>query len=197
MISSHSPKLRALGRRSPDGFSLIEVLIAMLIFALGMLGTLAMILNGLKITSSSTSRTIASEAVATMAEIVRANPLAVGTTNAGAAKTFDAPTPAIDTDCMEATGCSRNSYIDHTAQAWRNSLAASLPGGTGVVCRDSDPVGHDANIRPTHTPPWDCDGAGAYIVKVCWNESRVGASQTIAGSQGAANGGVICTWANI
>lgn len=179
------------------GFSLIEVLIAILIFALGMLGTLAMILNGLKMTTSSTSRTIASEAVTAMAEVLRTNPIATGSDNPLTSATFASSVPAIDTNCMNSTGCGRNAFVNNAIQAWQDNLAASLPQGTGVVCRDSDPVANDAKIRPTATPAWNCDGSGAYVVKVCWNESRVNASKSPAGSQGSFNGGLICTWANI
>lgn len=179
------------------GFSLIEVLIAIVIFALGMLGTLAMILNGLKLTTSSTSRTIASEAVAAMAETLRSNPIAAGSSDPLTNATFAASNPAIDTDCMNSTGCDRNAFVNHSIQSWQDNLAVSLPGGTGVVCRDSDPLANEAKIRPTATPPWNCDGTGAYVIKVCWNESRIAASKSPAGSQGSFNRGLICTWANI
>jgi type IV pilus assembly protein PilV len=179
------------------GFTLIEVLIAMLIFALGMLGTLALVVNGLKITSSSTSRTIASEAAASMAEVVRTNLVAIGSADAAANQTFAAPAPAITADCMGMAGCDRNAYVNHAVQAWRNSLSNNLPGGSGTVCRDSDPVGNEAKIRPTAATPWECDGAGQYLVKVCWNESRIGASQAVPGAMGAFGGGIICTWTTI
>ena len=194
---------RRSGPRKTSGFSLIEVLIALLIFALGMLGTLAMLLGGMKLTSSSTSRTIASEAAMSMAETLRANPGTVGSSSPATVTTFSDPTPAVSTTCMDTAGCDRNAYVNHAVQAWRNNLAASLPGGTGVVCRDSDPVAHDAKIRPTVAPPWDCDDTGQYIVKVCWNESRVAASTVSAAAkaavnaQGSAEGGVICTWTQI
>lgn len=187
----------ATGKTASRGFSLIEVLVAIVIFALGMLGTLAMITNGLKQTTSSTSRTIASEAATAMAEVVRSNLVAIGSDNPAANKTFDASTPAITINCMQAVGCDRNAYVNNAIQQWRDSLAMTLPGGTGAVCRDSDPVGNELKIRPTGGTPWDCDGAGQYLVKVCWNESRVGASQSVAGSQGTFSGGMICTWATI
>lgn len=193
-ISNRMDRARRVKAR---GFSLIEVLIAIVIFALGMLGTLAMILNGLKLTTSSTSRTIASEAVAAMAETLRSNPLASGSSDPVTNATFATSTPVIDTDCMNSTGCDRNAFVNHSIQSWQDNLAASLPGGTGVICRDSDPLANETKIRPTATPPWNCDGTGAYVIKVCWNESRIAASKSPAGSQGSFNGGLICTWANI
>lgn len=169
----------------------------MVIFALGMLGTLAMVVNGLKLSTSSTSRTIASQAATSMAEIVRSNLIAIGSDNAATSRTFAAAAPAIDTDCMKTTACTRNEYVNHAIQAWRNDLATSLPGGTGTVCRDTDPVANEANIRPNAATPWNCDGAGQYVVKVCWNESRISASQAVPGAMGSVGGGIICTWATI
>jgi type IV pilus assembly protein PilV len=49
--------------------------------------------------------------------------------------------------------------------AWQRELAAELPRGRGLVCRDSTPDdGHSADAA--------CDGEGGMVVKVFWLESR-------------------------
>lgn len=198
------------------GFSLIEALIAIVVLALGLLGTLGMIVNSLKLTSSSNYRTIAAQQAVAMAEQLRANPIALGTMFTE--QTYNPPAPVLKTACMSASatgnaayadtsganvsagGCARSDYINNGVQTWRDQLAASMPQGTGWVCRDSDP--DSSSHAPVQSAPsggtpgavtsWGCDGSGEYVVKVCWNETRIGASTEALGI-----GGFLCTWTSL
>lgn len=61
-------------RRRQNGFSLIEVLISILILAVGLLGAASIQLNALKYTDSSTMRSQASFIAYDMMDRIRANP---------------------------------------------------------------------------------------------------------------------------
>jgi len=183
------------------GFTLIEVLVTLLIVSIGIFSILAVITVSLQLNSSSVYRTIAAQQAYAMAEALRANPSALGTINSSLAVTFAAPgTGGTSTTCWNGTGCTRNFYVATTLDAWNKQLAAVLPSGTGTVCLDSSPY----DGTPTN---WACDGAtnplAPYVVKVCWNESRIAASSSVSVTGGAAGGGtsatggMLCTYTSL
>ena len=177
------------------GFSLIEVLVTLLVVSIGLFSILALITTSLQMNSSSVYRTIASQQAYAMAEMLRANPVATGTINPASQVTFANPgTGSTSTTCWNA-GCPPNTYIPTMLDAWNKQLAAVLPSGAGTVCLDSSPNdGTPGN--------WACDGAAnplaPYVVKVCWNESRIAASSSVNGSGGTTGtGGALCTFTSL
>ena len=62
-----------------QGVTLLEVLIAIVVLSFGLLGMLGMLMNGLKMTSSSHYRTIAAQQLTAMADMINANPSLIGT----------------------------------------------------------------------------------------------------------------------
>lgn len=179
------------------GFTLIEVLVTMLIVSIGIFSILAVITVSLQLNSSSVYRTIASEQTAAMAEVLRANAPALGSPDTSVNKTFAVPgTPADSPLCWTGTGsgCNRNGFIAAAIFKWRQQLASVLPSGTGTVCLDNTP--HDG------TPAdWKCDNedTAPYVVKVCWNESRIAASSSVTAASGVmtGSGGALCTFTNL
>ena len=182
------------------GFTLIEVLVSLLVLSIGLFGILAIIINSLKMNSSSVYRTIAAQQAYAMAETLRANPTALGTISPAAAVAFSTPgvTPSYTSSCLQTAGCTRgtnatNGFVQMSLQMWQDQLAALLPQGTGTICQDSTPAdGTPAN--------WQCDGAAnaPYVVKICWNESRIAASTTITGNGGTTGtGGALCTYTSL
>lgn len=158
-----------------EGIALIETLITIVVVALGMLGILAMLINGLKLTSSSSYRTTASLQAQAMAEKLRANPSIVFTPASTTTVTFTTPGGStFTTDCIKTTGCTSDRFVPTHLKIWREQLATVLPNGKGTVCQDS------ADGAPTPaTDTWNCtntSGSAPIVVKVCWNESRVQAS---------------------
>lgn len=179
------------------GFTLIEVLVTMLVVSIGIFSILALITVSLQMNSSSVYRTIASQQAYAMAEIMRANPTTLGTVDAAVAATIvGSGVGGTSSACWNGTGCARNSYIATTLDAWNRQLAAVLPSGTGTVCRDTSP--YDG------TPAgWACDNSAQapYVVKVCWDESRIAASSSVTGGVSgggtSGSGGALCTFTNL
>jgi type IV pilus assembly protein PilV len=178
------------------GFSLVEVLVTLLVVSIGLFSIMAVITVSLQLNSSSVYRTIASQQAYAMAEMLRANPTTTGTINPASQVTFANPgAGSASTTCWNA-GCTPNTYIFTMIDAWNKQLAAVLPSGAGTVCLDSTPNdGTPAN--------WACDGAttpqAPYVVKVCWNESRIAASSSVGttGSVISGGGGLLCTYTNL
>lgn len=172
-----------------NGLSLIEVLVTIVVISLGMFSMLGVFMNGLKLGSSSNYRTIAAEQAYAMAETLRANPLTLGTSASDAV--FSSASANVVTSCMQAGGCARTDFVNTAFGMWQQGLATVLQQGTGTVCRDDNPAGNSPDT--TTTPPtWNCSGKGQYVIKICWNESRIGASK-----QAVSASGFLCQWTNI
>ncbi len=112
------------------GFSLMEVLVALLILSVGLLGLAGMQIAGLRSVSNSSSYTQAVLALNDMAERIRANPTAVKD------NAFLSISSAADVDCtvMPAPYCS--SYYD----------TGTSSGITGVSCSPAELVTYDLNV---------------------------------------------------
>ena len=157
-----SPCPSAGFRSSQSGVSLLEVLIAILILSFGMLGMLGLIINSLKLTSSSNYRTIAVQQSYSIAETVR--------DKANLFAKVQNPGGSANAKCFEATGCSLDEMYATEFAMWTSRLAAVLPAGSGTVCSDATPTDGD----PSN---WQCDPfavnpAGPFVVKVCWIEGQ-------------------------
>ncbi|MGP4843814.1 type IV pilus modification protein PilV [Marinobacter sp. 1Y8] len=112
------------GMTQQSGFGMIEILIAVLILAIGLLGMGSMQTTGLQQTTEARNRSQAVFLAQDMLERVRANRAAVAS-YALAAGNAPACNTAFAID---------NSAVDANDQAeWKNALACLLPGGDGSV----------------------------------------------------------------
>lgn len=117
------------------GFSLIEVLIALVILSVGLLGIAAMVSVSLKSKDSSFMRTQATTLTSAILDRMRAN-RATATAN-GYDVTFTGALPSTPPSggCITATSTNSCSPTDIAAvdlQEWRNDLA-NLPCGVGSI----------------------------------------------------------------
>jgi type IV pilus assembly protein PilV len=166
LIPSPSPA----GRRELKGMTLLEVLIAILVMSFGMLGMLGLLISGLKLTTSSNYRNIASLESQAIGDLLRANSRNL--------LLYDLPstTTSVTDGCLTTGGCGGSANrVDTEVALWRARLATMLPSGTGVVCRDLSLADGTPN-------DWQCDNstnAAPFAVKICWDESRVPTSPAI------------------
>lgn len=159
-----------LSRQREAGFTLAEVLVALVIFAFGMLGVAGLQIKALTGMDVAQNRSIATLKASEMAERIRANPSA----------TYSGIT-ASDNACRTAHYHDRHNTPDDCTQAelaaddlhdWNRELAGRLPSGSGVVCIDSTPEDGTA-AAPA------CDGTGsALAIKVWWADRPRNASDT-------------------
>ncbi len=147
------------------GTTLIEVLISLLILAIGLLGMSGLQTVSLRSTQSAYLRTQASIASNDIVERVRANLQGV---EANSYNNIDGEVTAA---CNTAVGCNFSELAANDIAEWKVALAADLPAGVGTVCADSTP----ADGTPAAPA---CDGLGTlYAVKIWWDEDRDGAAE--------------------
>nr|MBS0019732.1 type IV pilus modification protein PilV [Gammaproteobacteria bacterium] len=150
-------------KMTPGGFTLIEVLVAMLVLSIGLLGLAGLHAAGMRNNHSAYLRSQASLLAYDLADRMRANLPSVATGS------YDNPaSPAVDANC-KGTGCSVTAMASHDVAEWRADLAVRLPAGEGVVCIDSTPADGADAAAP------ECDAAGTqYTIKIWWDERRDG-----------------------
>ena len=113
------------------GFSLLEVLIALLVLSIGLLGLAALQTVGLKFNTQSYQRTQAVLNAYDIIDRIRANP---GGMTAGAYNDIDLAYSAPAADCMAGT-CSTAQMADYDIGQWKTSLTELLSQGKGAICR--------------------------------------------------------------
>lgn len=149
------------------GVSMIEVLVTVVILAVGLLGVAGLQITGLSSGQNAYLRTIATQQAYDMADRMRANLAGVQANNYNAiAGTGTNP------NCI-STSCTATQIAQYDAWEWNNNNALYLPSGTGAVCKDSTP--NDGTPAATA-----CDGAGnLYAIKVWWDGTRSGSATTL------------------
>lgn len=100
------------------GFTLVEVLIALLVLSIGMLGIAALYLESLRASRSALVRTQAVTLAADIGDRIRANRTAAGIYDCGGT-------------CEAGEG--GNAIAVGDLNAWRTAVEAQLPGGVGSV----------------------------------------------------------------
>ena len=106
------------------GFTLIEVLVALVVMSVGMLGIAALYLEGLRAGRTALYRTTAVNLAADMADRIRAN------RNAGSA--YAGNGPGADGACVNGpVDCTAEQLAEEDWFDWNNQLDAQLPEGAG------------------------------------------------------------------
>ena len=119
---------------SDKGFTLIELMVAMTIFAFGMLGLAALQGIGLKYNSNAYERSQAVIFASDMADRIRASIDGTGvsfTNYNGIVSPAVAPAPATCTGAGNACTAAEMAAVD--GFEWLTSVAQTLPSGTGTV----------------------------------------------------------------
>lgn len=168
-------------RKQVAGLTLIEVLITVIILAVGLLGMAAMQMTGIRSASGSGFRTQASILINDIAERVRANPTAI---DAGTFADVDSgddidcdaePAPYCSTyydgsNTVAAAACTPAQLAAYDINVWfcgevhgdnrEGGVSASLPQGSAtIVCNDSDL----ADALP-------CTPGSTHTISLSWEE---------------------------
>ena len=139
-----------------NGFTLLEVLIALVIFSFGLLALAALMAKGLQYNTSALHRSYASTQAYDIADRMRANRLGITEGNynliSGA---------GTDPACI-TTGCTPAQMAQYDGWAWNSTNAALLPSGSGSVTTDGT----------------------TYTITVTWDDDRDGVADTCPGQPG-------------
>lgn len=128
-----------------SGFTLLEVLVAIVVISLGLLGLAGLQAATLRNNQIAYYRAIAIQQTYDMADRIRANQAGV---TAGSYNNLTATIPA-DPDCVTNTCTAANMAVADHSQ-WNNNNARLLPAGTGTVAAAA---------------------GGAFDITVSWNEN--------------------------
>ncbi|MCH2493551.1 MAG: type IV pilus modification protein PilV [Gammaproteobacteria bacterium] len=156
----HRNRVTPGGHESPsrtDGFSLLESLIALVVFSIGFLALTLLMQTSLKNTNSAFYRSVATEQAYDMADRIRANR---GDNGDNVVNYRNAEATADDPGCIaNADGCSPEVVADYDGWQWNRTNAQVLPSGGGrIVVNPADPV----------------TGAVSVSVTVSWDDNRTG-----------------------
>lgn len=112
------------------GFTLIEILIAMVIMAFGLLGLAGLQASGLRQNQSAHLRSQANTLAYDFADRVRTN-----STQCAIYVANSAGNGAQTASCLTTAGCSPAQMANHDISAWKTQITSTLPSGTGVMTR--------------------------------------------------------------
>lgn len=127
-----------IGRAKQRGVSLIEVLVAVLVFSLGMVGLAALLIMAGRSNHSAYLRTQAIFLAQSMADRMRFNAIAVWQGQ------YDGTYPHASTSrCDSAQPCAPAELADYDKFIWSQQLDAFLPGAQATLTCDGSQVGYD------------------------------------------------------
>jgi type IV pilus assembly protein PilV len=124
-------KLRPLLERNQQGFSLIEVLVAIFIMAVGLFGLASLQMVSLQNINSTQSRTLATDYAYDMAERMRSNRTAMTAGN------YDAIVLDGNETDPGCTSCTPDKAAEYDVYQWGQQIAG-LPNGSGSITKNGN-----------------------------------------------------------
>jgi type IV pilus assembly protein PilV len=169
-------------RKVQLGMSLVEVLVALVIFALGLLGAGGLLLSSLRTGQFSSSASTAMGLARDYGELMQLVPASVVSTTTAGTSVFTIDTTntlATPTDCKGTSAtCTPQQAISFGVFEWADRVRNALPNGRAVVCKDSEPKTSDGLYK------WACDEVGDLtVVKFGWASKAASAGGDTAFTQ--------------
>jgi type IV pilus assembly protein PilV len=161
------------------GFTLIEVLVAVLVLAIGLLGLAALQVTGLRNNHSAYLRSQATTLALDMADRMRANKIAVDNPSVAADDNQYALVTGAEIgtdpgyDCASTfpgsqTTCTSSQMAQIDIYQWLMLLQKALPSGTGTVtCNDRLATDGDT-----------CTTGSVHVIAITWDDNRNGLDAT-------------------
>jgi type IV pilus assembly protein PilV len=153
--------------KKSNGYLMIEVLIATLVFAMVSATLLLLQIKTTGSSSNSSNRTMAVAYANELADKMRANRNGAisGYYNAGVKANNSCKVVNYSTVSSSVSSCTTQQMAQDDLMETNSSVTNTLPAGNFVVCLDS------AKSLGTPTAP-NCDGAGSeYVIKIFWKDS--------------------------
>jgi len=146
------------------GFTILEVLIALLVFSLGMLGMAGLLIVSVRTNHSAYLRTQASFLAQSMTDRMRANMPRVWTGD------YEVGYPTSDSDpCVGGAACSRANIATRDKSQWSTQLRDLLPNATAVIaCDPTAGVAISADDARNGAPY-----AGLCRMEINWSEASI------------------------
>ncbi|GMU42671.1 MAG: type IV pilus modification protein PilV [Xanthomonadales bacterium] len=148
--------------RSQRGFTLIEVMVALLIFSVGLMGMAGLMVLSVKTNQSAYLRTQASFLAQSMADRIMVN-RALVTSYVG---TYNASTAAASDPCTSGATCSPAQMVLRDQALWSQQMVAFLPNPTARVACNGAVLGNAAQAGAS---PFN----GLCTLTIEWDESTL------------------------
>ena len=149
MSNIHSKMTASPNLSRALGFTLIEVLVAVLVMSIGLLGLASLQATSLRFNNDSSAQTQATYLASDMADRMRAN--------VSKAAGYPAQAAGENTTCYTTAGCTPDEMAANDIFEWNRDLAATLPAGQGSITALA---------------------GGLFTITVMWDEQRSGATGT-------------------
>lgn len=154
-------------RRLERGFNLIEVMVALVILSLGVLGMAALQATAIKQNQSAYMRSQANQLAYDLTDRMRAN-------NANLTEYLQKNAGVNTVGCTTTAGCSGSQMAEDDLAEWFDAIARELPGGSGEVCRSD--LTDDVAGAP------ECEGNNSnnpIVVYIWWDDERDGTNMML------------------
>lgn len=163
--------------RSPTrqrGVSLIEVLVAVMIFTIGLVGLAGLLIMATRSNQAAYLRTQAVYLAHNMADRMSANPVAVWD---GSYNSDNYPTAtSVTTKCDLTSSCAPDDLATHDMQMWSTQLTTFLPSATAKIeCANGSAGFTPSSAQYGMRPPY----GGNCIMTITWAERGTGDSSNI------------------
>lgn len=156
--------------RSVGGFTLVEVLVALFVLAVGVVGATGLQLAAQRARHQAALTSDAVQLAAALAERMRANPAVLATPdNPYLQLRYDAAVdgaPVLPQPCFGEADCSAAQMAEFDLYETKQALHAGFPRGRIVVCRDA----------AGGASAWECEPAAnaPVVVKLGWRGGQAG-----------------------
>jgi len=145
--------IRFASPRAARGVSMIEVLVAVVIFSLGLLGLALMQLKGAAFTKDSGARSAAVLLARSLADRMQANPKGVSEGD----YVWSSSTKPTYTDC--SSNCTPAQVAANDINAWMTQMAAAMPASASTAAMGQIVENKDSSGNPD----------GTYTITVQWS----------------------------
>jgi len=154
------------------GFSLVELLVAIMILSIGLLGLAALQIAGVRSNQTAYYRSVATQLAYDIADRMRANPVGVANGAYNSNKLLT-PDTSLTQQC-ETASCTPDALAVYDLKQWAYALKYNLPGGLGAVCS----ITSSPSIGDSSSPGAGCavTAGNTYAVYVWWNDNRSGST---------------------
>ena len=167
------PVGRATRRSLSRGFTLVEVLIAIVILSIGVLGALGMQVNAIRMNKEVRYQSVALTLARELAEKMRGNHVvAIETTTSAnpyllnTTLNADTSVSSPSSNCFTASCSTGGDIARWDIYEWQLRMRDALPSPKIVICMDSDPFDSSGQ------PQWTCNNTGnVAVLKVAWNRA--------------------------
>lgn len=151
-------------RRRNQGFSLLEVLVAVVVFSVGLMGMAGLLMVSVRTNHSSYLRSQAGFLAQSMADRMRVNMPALWTNGYNLAYPVSGSAPACGTGCTIANVVTRDSVL------WSRSLTQFLPAPTARInCALNAGAVAPSAAQIVNRAPYD----GLCTITITWAESSL------------------------